>query len=86
MLISRPPVIVTAPSTNAPLTSSGVANGWWLSSTAAAPDTSAVLMDVPLPRKYAVPTRPPGCDLSTVEPDARNEITDTPGAATFGFE
>jgi hypothetical protein len=43
-------------------------------------------MDVPLPRKYALATRLPGCALSTVEPGARSEITDTPGAATFGFE
>jgi hypothetical protein len=86
MLISCPPVIVTAPSVIAPLMSSGVASGWWLSSTAAAPEATAVLIEVPLPRKYAVPTRAPACALSTVEPAARSEITDTPGAATFGFE
>jgi hypothetical protein len=45
-----------------------------------------VLIDVPLPRKYALPTRLPACALSPVEPGARSEITDTPGAAMFGFE
>ena len=86
MSISRPFVMFTPLSMTAPLMSSGVASGWWLSSTAAAPATSAVLIDVPLPRKYAVPTRPPGYVLSTVEPGARSEITWTPGAAMFGFE
>ena len=84
-MISRPPVIFTVVSTNAPLMSSGVANGWWLRSTAAAPETSAVLIEVPLPRKYVVPTRPSGCVLSIVEPGARRDTTDTPGACKLGF-
>ncbi|MDQ1449612.1 MAG: hypothetical protein QOC79_2583 [Actinomycetota bacterium] len=43
-------------------------------------------MDVPLPRKYTSSTRPSGWVMSTVEPGARSDTTDTPGAVISGFE
>jgi len=74
------------PSMSAPFTSSGVACGWSASTTAAAPDTSAVDIDVPLPRKYVSPMRALGFATSTVEFTARSDTSETPGATTSGFE
>src|SRR4051812_40234894 len=55
------------------------------STSAAAPDVIALANDVPEPLKYAVPMRALGKALSTVEPAARVETTDPPGAARSGF-
>jgi hypothetical protein len=65
--------------------SSGVASGWCSSSTAAAPATIAVDIDVPVPLKYASPTRAEALAASIVEPGARSDTTDTPGAITSGL-
>ena len=80
------PLMATPPSSSAPFTSSGVASGCWSSMTAAAPATSAVDIEVPLPRKYTLPMRAFGFALSIVDPGARSETTETPGASTSGFE
>jgi hypothetical protein len=73
-------------STSEPLTSSGFAFGWCSSNTAAAPETSAVDIEVPLPLKYTSPMRACGLAASIVEPAARSDTTETPGATRSGFE
>ncbi len=44
-----------------------------------------MLIDVPVPRKYTSSTRPSGCVTSIVDPGARSDTTDTPGATTSGL-
>src|SRR5436305_2394609 len=70
----------------APLTSSGVARGWSDVTTAATPAVRAVDIEVPLPRKYESPMRADGLATSMVEPGARSETVETPGATTSGFD
>ncbi len=71
---------------SAPLMSSGVAPGWCCASTAAAPETSAVAIEVPLPRRYVASTMPSVWVSSIFEPGARYDSTLVPGADTSGLE
>ena len=52
----------------------------------ATPETTAAAWEVPVPLKYALPTRAPGFVTSTELPAARSETMVTPGATRSGFE
>src|SRR5689334_20325483 len=71
--------------TSRAFTWSGVSVALRDSTRAADPDVIAAANDVPEPLKYDVPMRAPGNALSTVDPGARLETTEPPGAARSGF-
>src|SRR3954451_8475009 len=64
---------------------SGLSCGCASRRSAAAPDVTAAAKDVPDPLKYASPTRPVGNWVSIVDPGARRETTDRPGAIRSGL-
>src|SRR6185503_2616596 len=65
---------------SAALTWSGVHVGCCCSSSATAPDTTAVACEVPLPLKNRVLTTALGYSVSMTEPGLRSETIDWPGA------
>src|SRR3954470_5667007 len=67
------------------LTWSGVRSGRCEISSAAAPETTAVACEVPLPRNNRSPIRPAGCSWSRNEFGLRRLTTCSPGATTSGL-
>src|SRR3954454_9942008 len=49
------------------------------------PETTAAAWEVPEPLKYQSPTRAVGFSASTVEPGARMDASDMPGASRSGL-
>ena len=71
--------------TSRALTWSGVSDGVRDSTSAAAPETTPLENEVPDPTKCCVPMRAPACSWSIVEPTARVDTTDPPGATRSGL-
>ena len=68
------------------MTSSGVSPGLADSMRATTPETTAAACDVPVPLKSPVPRRASGPEkVSMVEPGARSETIETPGASRSGL-
>src|ERR687897_589650 len=86
-VLTTPPAPGTSSSveTSAPLTWAGVQSGWSSRSRAAAPDTTAVAMDVPPARKYLPSTTQPGQRCWKSLPWASVDTRPTPGARTSGL-
>src|SRR3954471_4004451 len=66
------------------MTCIGDSVGYFCSSTAAAPLTTAAACDVPLPLKKRSPIRADGYFTSAYPPGLRSETIDRPGAITSG--